>query len=144
MRYNEYMTKHSPVGKTQDAGWEIGTRQTFAISQEEAWEILVSPEGLHCWFGHDPDLTLKKGASFKTSEGTTGYIVSFHEGEMIRLRWRPKEWDFDSTLQVRVLTTKGQATISFHHEKLQSAEQREEMRAHWLEALAKLSKLLAV
>ncbi len=132
------MTK--PVGLTKDQGWQIGVRRTLPIKPVEAWMLLMSPQGLKIWLGTGVT-EFKKGDVYQTNEGTTGDIRSFDAGRMIRLRWQPAGWDFESTVQVRVLPAKRGTTLSFHHERLQDAEQREKMRTHWLNMINQLDAL---
>ena len=44
----------SPVGLTKDAGWQIGVRKTLPVALEDAWNLLVSEEGLSLWLGDLP------------------------------------------------------------------------------------------
>ena len=78
-----------------------------------------------------------------TADDTQIEIRSYAHGELIRLKWQPKGWDNDSTLQVRVRPAKTGTTISVHHEWLQNAEQREAMRQHWTNLLEELKADLA-
>lgn len=136
------MTDQSPVGKTKTQGWEIGVRRTFTISPEHAWVILMSDAGLRAWLGTGLNAQFAKGNSFTTAEGIHGEIRSYSEGSLIRMRYQPKDWSFPSTLQVRVTPTKTGTAISFHHELLQSAEQREQMRQHWESVIAHLGRVI--
>lgn len=136
------MNTSKPVGLTQSQGWEIGVRRTFPITADKAWRLLMTQPGLGYWLGHGVGPEFKRGDAYTTQEGATGFIRSYTDGSLIRLRWQPPHWDFTSTLQIRVSPAAGGATISIHHEKLQNAEQREAMRAHWGEVLAKLSELI--
>ena len=132
----------SPVGKTKDQGWEIGVRRTFPISTDHAWRLLTAQPGLGYWLGTGVEPAFKKGMTYATAEGTKGDVRSFSEGSLIRLRWQPPGWDFESTLQLRVTPAKSGATISFHHERLENGDQREQMRRHWSDVLDKLAALL--
>ncbi len=132
----------SPVGKTKTQGWEIGVRRTLPIGTAEAWEALMKQPGLGYWLGHGVRPVFKKGDTFKTTEGTEAEIRSYEQGSLIRMRWQPPDWDFASTLQVRVQPAKMGATISFHHEKLENSDQREAMRRHWSEVMDKLEGLV--
>lgn len=134
---------NQPVGKTKDQGWEIGVRRTFPVNAERAWEILVTPPGLDTWFGNDPDLKLEKEASFVTGDGTIGRIVSLQEGTLLRLRWQPRGWDEISTLQLRIIPAGEKATISIHHERLSSAEQRKQMQQHWSQVLDTINDIIS-
>lgn len=40
-----------PVGMTKDAGAQIGVRRTLAVTKEQVWNFLLSPEGLSLWIG---------------------------------------------------------------------------------------------
>lgn len=138
------MTEKTPVGKTKDQGWEIGVRRTLPLSVDQAWVLLMTQPGLGYWLGHGINAHFKKGDTYKTDEGTTGDIRSFETGKLIRMRWQPRDWDFESTLQVRVNPAKKGATISFHHERLEDSDQREKMRAHWSEVMDKLEALITL
>ena len=132
----------NPVGKTKTQGWEIGVQRTFPVATDEAWKTVMTQPGLGYWLGHGVKPDFKKGDTYKTDEGTTGEIRSYYEGSMIRMKWQPHNWDFASTLQVRIQPTKSGAKISFHHEKLEDGKQREQMHQHWSQVMDKLGDLL--
>jgi uncharacterized protein YndB with AHSA1/START domain len=132
----------TPVGKTKTQGWEIGVRRTFPIKVNQAWDLMMTQPGLGIWLGHGVKADFKKGDTFKTDEGTKGEIRSYDEGSMVRLRWQPADWDFESVVQVRVQPAKTGATISFHHEKMQNGEQRQAMQRHWSGVLDQLGELI--
>lgn len=129
------------VGKTKSQGWEIGVRRTFAISTHHAWELLTTQPGLGYWLGQGVS-NFQKGASYQTDAATTGEIRSYNEGSLIRLTWQPCDWNFSSTVQLRVLPAKKGATISIHHEKLDDGERRAKMQRHWSTVLDQLAKLI--
>lgn len=135
------MMEPTPVGKTKGQGWEIGVRRTLPITSEKAWQLLVTQPGMGYWLGHGVKLDYKKGETYQTDEETTGEIRSYNQGSLIRMLWQPKDWNEPSTLQIRVLPAKTGATISIHHEKLESGEQREKMRAHWMSVMDQLEAL---
>ena len=136
------MTNGTVAGKTKTQGWEIGVRRTLPISTEKAWKLLMTQPGLGYWLGTDVDVQFKKGDTFTTNEGTWGEIRSYNDGSLIRMRWQPPEWDFESTLQIRVTPAKTGATISFHHERMRSGEQRAAMHQRWSDALDQLAALI--
>ena len=136
------MSNSTPVGKTKSQGWEIGVRRTFPIDAVQAWVLLMTQPGLGLWLGQGIESTFKKGVTYTTKEGTQGEIRSYTEGSLIRMTWQPHDWDFASTLQIRVLPAKTGTTISIHHERLQNGDQREAMRLHWSAVLDKLEGLM--
>lgn len=133
----------TPVGLTKTQGWEVGVRRTFPVNSHEAWKALTAQPILGGWLGQGVDIdAFAQGFRFVTGEGARGEIRSFDRGRLIRMRWQPPTWDFVSTLQVRVLPAKTGATISFHHEHLQTGDQREAMRTHWSSILDALEAAL--
>lgn len=136
------MNTNIPVGKTKTQGWEIGVRHTFPIGTDKAWQMLMTQPGLGYWLGHGVEPKFKTGDLYKTDEETVGQIRSYNHGSLIRMTWQPRDWDFFSTIQIRVIPAKTGATISFHHEKLQDGEQRQAMHEHWSDVLDKLGNLV--
>jgi uncharacterized protein YndB with AHSA1/START domain len=137
------MNTNKPVGLTASVGFQIGVRRTLPFFQEEAWELLTSTRGKKLWLGDLATFELVKGHKFVTQEGTTGEFRVVKPLEQLRLTWQPADFPNTSTLQIRLLpaASPGKTTISFHQEKLDSAEQREEMKVHWEEVISGLLAL---
>ncbi len=120
-----------PVGKTKDAGWQIGVSITVPRTAPEVWNWLVSPEGLTTWLGSGLAFVGEQGEPYVSEDGTRGELRSFRPLDRIRLTWQPPDWDHDSTVQI-ALEDKGDRTrIVFHQERLADAEERQRQRTHW-------------
>ncbi|NOU76520.1 SRPBCC domain-containing protein [Paenibacillus sp. LMG 31458] len=137
------MNTNKQVGLTASVGFQIGVRRTLPFFQEEAWELLTSTQGRKLWLGDADSVEIVKDHKFVTQEGTTGEFRVVKPLEQLRLTWQPADFTNTSTLQIRLLpaASSGKTTISFHQEKLDSAEQRDEMKAHWEEAIRGLLAL---
>jgi hypothetical protein len=131
------MNSENPVGKTKGQGWEIGVRRTLPVSQIKAWQMILNALDIVWEEGPEPPL-YEKHMSLKASDGASIEIRSYEAYNLIRIRWQPSDWDFASTLQIRVIPAKTGTTISIHHERLQNAQQRERMRLHWTALLENL------
>ena len=129
------------IGKTKGAGFQIGVRKTLGTTPAQAWEFITSKEGIHIWLGKGCDALELKG-SFTTDEGTQGMVTTFKLGSHVRLSWKPSTWPNSSALQLRVIDTKGKATLSFHQDKLLDPSQREQMKTHWERVLQELDSAL--
>lgn len=134
------MSSKPPVGKTKNQGWQIGVRRTISVSEWKAWEMIMATLGLP-WEEGAGESVYQKGSTFELDDQTRVEIRSFEYGSLIRMKWQPKEWNFASTLQIRVEPAKTGTTISVHHEWLQNAEQREAMRVYWTSVLEDLRAL---
>lgn len=125
--------EHRVVGQTKTVGFQVGVRRTFPISQEKAWEIVTSPEGLDLWLGEGAgaSVVLQPGQQYVSKAGS-GEIRIVRPLQQLRLTWKKEGWQNPSTVQVRILPKAGQkTTISFHQEKLADKHVREEMKVYW-------------
>jgi len=120
----------TPVGKTHDQGWEIGVSRTLPVDERTAWEMVLRALGLE-QAARAEGPRFERGQVIETAGKIKIEIRSYDHGSLLRMRWRPPEWDFDSTLQVRIKPATSGMTISVHHEKLESGEQRRAMRDRW-------------
>lgn len=124
------------VGQTASVGFQVGVRRTLPISPERAWAFLTSSEGAKLWLGDVPSLAYRVGETFESKEGISGEFRVVKEMQQLRLRWRKKDWAFTSTLQIRLIPNgNGKTTISFHQEKLDHPNTREQMKKQWEDAL---------
>ena len=125
------MVSEAPVGKTKDAGWQIGLSRTIATDLESAWRYLISDRGLAVWLGDGVETPLAKGQVFETDDGTTGDIRSLRERDRIRLTWQPVDRPDPATVQIALTPTSTGCTFRFHTERLYDEAEREFMRSHW-------------
>lgn len=126
-----------PTGLTADAGWQIGVSRTLPQPPDIVWDHLTGPAGPARWLGPGATLTFTPGARYRTDAGVTGEIRGYRPGERIRLTYGP------TTVQVTLTPAAGHRTrIRFHQERMSSAAQREQQRAHWQQVMEELAAAL--
>jgi uncharacterized protein YndB with AHSA1/START domain len=133
----------SSAGKTAGAGWNTGVSRTLPYPGAQVWDFLVGRDGVALWLGPGAELPREPGARYETADGTAGEIRSYVEGDRVRLTWRPRDWDHDTTVQVRLSAAGGGTTLRFHQERLSGAEERERQRAYWREVTERVVAALA-
>ena len=121
----------APVGKTKDAGWQIGVSRTVPVDVDDAWEYLTSERGLAVWLGKGVGPPLARGQSYETTDGTRGEIRSFRPHDRIRVTWQPPDRPDHATVQIALQPAATGCTFRFHTERLHDGEERERMRDHW-------------
>lgn len=122
----------SPVGKTRDAGWQIGVSKTIDRPVEDVWSFITSPEGIAIWLGEGVTVLSELGAGYETTAGVRGETRSFRPLDRVRLTWQPPGWRHETTLQLTVSPAgAGRARLGVHQERLADAEEREQQRTHW-------------
>lgn len=134
-------SEQSTVGKTKDAGWEVGVRHTVSAPLQPVWDFLLG-DGLPLWLGNTK-LTLVKDATYATDDDIRGRIISYLPEGKLRLTWHPGEWDHDSTLQISVREAATGTTIGFHQERLTGREERKIMLGHWKDVVQTLDDAIA-
>ncbi|GAB2763948.1 SRPBCC family protein [Amycolatopsis magusensis] len=131
------MTQSNEVGRTRDAGWQIGVSKTLDHPVAEVWDFLTSPEGVAIWLGEGVTLPREPGTGYETAAGVRGETRSFRELDRLRLTWQPSGWSHDTTLQLTVTSAgEGRARLGVHQERLADAGERERQRAHWQDVVA--------
>ena len=133
------------VGQTEDAGFQIGVTKTLPMSTKDLWKLITSSEGIALWLGRGTKLKFTPDEPYETADGTRGEIRTVRAGTRIRMTWQPKKFPKPTTLQLTVIprkSTRG-TCLSFHHENLANAKQREMMRRHWQGVLDRLGGMIA-
>jgi uncharacterized protein YndB with AHSA1/START domain len=131
--------ENEQVGLTKDAGWQIGVSRTIPAGLDEMWDYLTGPEGLAAWLGPGARLSAGKGSTYRTRDGVRGEVRGRREMEKIRLSWQPPGRPEPAILQVAVVPNRSGCSVRFHQERLTGAAERERMRAHWQEVLARIA-----
>ena len=132
-----------PIGLTQDVGYQIGARKTFAVSSQRAWATLTSKAGLKLWLGDVDGFQFVPGHTYQTKDGAVGEIRVVQAGDHLRMTWQPKRWKQPSTIQVRVMSNGDKSIISFHQDNLAGPAERKQMYLRWQKVLQALPALLA-
>lgn len=129
------------VGRTRDAGFEVGVRRTLPIDPETAWRLVTSHEGMGAWLGDGARVELAPGREYALADGSEGMVRVVERGSHLRVTWLPGGWPRPSTIQLRVIPAASGTTIALHQEHLPNAVARQERRAHFAAALDALEQL---
>lgn len=130
-------SRHSPVGLTRDAGWELEVRRTVRASAPELWRRLLA-DWLPQWLGVD-SVPQMVGAPLKHAGRVRGRVMGCHVGRRIRLRWTPQDLDHETMFEVTLLEETGGTTIVIHQERLLGPAERQGLLEHWDDVLAALA-----
>lgn len=121
------ITGYMVVGKTKDAGWQVGVSRTVPIERSKVWAFLLGP-GLPLWLGVD---RLGPVGSRYDSGEAAGQVRSLTEGVRVRVTHRPTGGAAETTVQIGLREATRGTTIVFHQERLAGPDERERAREHW-------------
>jgi uncharacterized protein YndB with AHSA1/START domain len=134
---NSPADKNNPdVGRTKDAGWEVGVRTTVGAPLPVVWQFLLGA-GLPIWLG-EGELRTSKGFQYAMADGVRGEVRTYTDGTKLRMTWRPDDWPHDTVLQLTVKEAATGTTIGIHHEQLADRDERRMMLGHWKNVAAAL------
>jgi len=137
------MSKKKITGLTKDAGFQMGIRRVIPVAPADAWDFIFSEEGVAMWFGKVKEWEgVVLNEPFKSAGGHEGVLKVVKPYSHLRMRFKKKGWDHQTTLQIRVLKAKGGTTLAFHHDHLAGVEERKAMLSHWQKVLTRVSKKL--
>lgn len=118
------------LGNTSDGDFQVGVRQTLPVDPETAWKLMTSPDAAAIWLGVDK-LPTEVGETVTASDGHSYELRSLSPGERVRLRRTDAETGDTSTVQIALQENKTGTAVTFHHEGLADANEREHKKEHW-------------
>lgn len=119
-------------------GYQVSVSKIFPCDTAEIWEFLLSENGIYIWLGkiNLDDFELQK--QFITDTNVEGKLTVFVPDCHLRFKWKPSNWDKQSTVELRVKNSKGKASVIFHHTGFYKIEQQEELRQYWKTVISKM------
>ncbi|HEX7352596.1 hypothetical protein [Brachybacterium sp.] len=138
-------TRHSPVGLTRDAGWQLAVRRTLPAPTGDVWRRLLA-EWLPQWLGVD-SVPQMVGAPLRHQGTVRGRVIGCHVGRRVRVRWTPSTLDhetvFQVTLQAPLESSLLGTVLEIHQERLLGAAERQGLLEQWTGVLDELVQVYA-
>lgn len=133
-------TRHSPVGLTPDAGWELGVGRTLPAPADDVWRRLLA-EWLPQWLGVE-SVPQMVGAPLRHHGRVRGRVIGCHVGRRVRVRWTPSTLDHETVFQVTLQKPPESGlvgtVIAIHQERLLGPAARQGLLEQWTTALDQL------
>lgn len=128
------------VGRTKDAGWQIGVSRTLDQPLERVWSTVVDHPDL--WLGPGARLPHEAGELWRAHDGTAGELRSRREHRRLRLTLQPPG-EAETTVQVTVTAAGDRTVLRFHQERMRGPAERAAQRAHWQQVMDRVAAALA-
>ncbi len=142
MKKNTMVDLTTEITKVKDLGFQVSVSKVFSVSTDTMWTFLLSEAGINVWLGNFPidDFEIQK--PFVTDAGIEGKLTVFVPNCHFRFKFKPKNWQKASTVELRVTNRKGKASVIFHQTGFFEIEKREEMRIYWKNIISKMKDQL--
>ena len=122
-------------------GYTICATKSVKAPPERCWEMFESGKALDAWFGPKNVLDLKAGGSLSNGDGNAADVKGVTPGKTIRLVWKDASAP-GTPVEVKLQPAAGKTTVMVTHDRLQTREEADGLRAAWGEALDRLKKLV--
>jgi len=122
-------------------GYTICATKSVKAPPERCWELLATGKALDGWFGPKNVLDLKAGGSLANADGNAADVKGVTPGKTIRLVWQDASAP-GTPVEVKLQPAAGKTTVMVTHDRLQTREEADGLRAAWGEALDRLKKLV--
>ncbi len=122
-------------------GYTICATKSVKAAPEKCWEKWATGRALDAWFGPKNVLDLKAGGSLSNADGNTADVKGVTPGKTIRLIWKDPSAP-GTPVEVKFQPAPGKTTVMVTHDRLQTREEADGLRAAWGEALERMKKLV--
>lgn len=129
------------IGKKIEGRNDKGLYATVAtknlqVDGKKVWKFLTSKPGLALWLKPMSPLKINIKEQYETEGGIFGEIRTLKAGQRIRLTWQDTDWAKPTTLQFMVhAKDKNKCMVIIQHENLKDVRLKNQMLAHWKQAL---------
>lgn len=123
-------------------GYTICATKTIAVDAETCFTAFATAEALQAWFSDRVDLDFTVGGRFSTDDGNAGEFKKIRPGKDIRITWEQSPGG--ATVADIVFQAKGagKCGLMITHDRIQTREEADGLRAAWGAALDRLKTLL--
>jgi uncharacterized protein YndB with AHSA1/START domain len=122
-------------------GYTICATKSVKAAPEKCFAMWASGEALDEWFGPKNVLDLKAGGSLSNGDGNAADVKGVTPGKTIRLVWKDASAP-GTPVEIKFQPAPGKTTVMVTHDRLQTREEADGLRAAWGEALERMKKLV--
>jgi uncharacterized protein YndB with AHSA1/START domain len=122
-------------------GYTICATKSVKAPPGKCWEALATGVALDAWFGPKNELDLRAGGSLSNGDGNTADVKGVTPGKTIRLVWKDASAP-GTPVEVKLQPAGAKTTVMVTHDRLQTREEADGLRAAWGEALERMKKLV--
>ncbi len=113
-------------------GYNICVTKTVAATVADVYSAFTKPAELAEWFGSEVKASVADGGSFEDKDGNSGEYLRVRTNKDLRFTWTGS--DSEATTQVDVAFAdkgKGKTGITLTHNRIQSRDEADGLRAAW-------------
>lgn len=123
-------------------GYTICSTKSMKATPVECYAMFETAAQLDRWLGPHHTLTLEEGGTLRNGDGNRAMFRKINPGKSIRMLWHQEGVGEDTPVEVKFAPSGAKTTVMVTHERLQTREEADGLRAAWGAALERLKPLL--
>ncbi|MBI2839930.1 MAG: SRPBCC domain-containing protein [Acidobacteria bacterium] len=123
-------------------GYSICATKKLKASPDACFAAWATPGALDTWLGAKHEGKVEDGARLTNADGNVAEIKKINKGKTIRLTWQDPLAAPGTPVEVKFQASGPKTTVMVVHERLQTREEADGLRAAWGEALDRLKAVV--
>ncbi len=124
-------------------GYNICVTKTIAAPLADVYGAFAKADKLGKWFSPGVKAKVADGGSFETKDGPRGEYLRVRENKDLRFTWQHPQATSPTQVDVAIADKgKGKSGITLNHQRIQTREEADGLRAAWGAAFDELKALL--
>lgn len=122
-------------------GYNICATKAVAAKPAQIFDAFTDTAKLSKWFGAGTKGDFKEGGSFSNPDGNQGTIKKINPGKGLRFTWDGAKHNGE-IVEVKLAPSGAKCSVMVNHDRIQSREAADGLRAAWGQALETLKSQL--
>ena len=125
------------------SGFSVSVSRVIAAPVQAVFEAWSLAEEWNSWLSNDSKVDFVEGGKYETGDHNSGVFRRIVQDKRIRFTWENPRHTGKSIVEVRFTSqTDLKASVTLEHMKLASADEKEDLRRYWSDAMDNLRKYL--
>ena len=139
VEYEKARKVHEKDGRPK--GYNICATKAVAARPAQVFDAFTDAARLSKWFGPGTKGDFKEGGTFQNADGNRGAIKKINPGKGLRFTWEGAPHDGE-LVEVKLAPAGAKCSIVVNHDRIQTREAADGLRAAWGQALDTLKAQL--
>jgi uncharacterized protein YndB with AHSA1/START domain len=123
-------------------GYTICSTKSMKATPQACYQMFATAKALDRWLGPGHSLTLEEGGTLRNADGNAATLRKINPGKSIRMLWQHPGIGEDTPVEIKFAPSGAKTTVMITHERLQTREEADGLRAAWGAALERLKPLV--
>lgn len=140
VEYEKARQAHEKDGRPK--GYNICVTKAIKARPADVFAAFSDPRKLAQWFGAGTKLEFREGGKFEDANGHCGEYKKINPGKALRFTWEGKRHTPGEVVEVKLQLSGAKCSVILTHDRMQTRDVADGMRAAWGRALEQLQAQL--